>query len=430
MEPSTVVRPLESVRQDTFLSGAPPRTFTGVFDFVLPLSAQGRAHVVEAMIPDEPAASLTTSPVPAQVGPDWSQPFNVLTMSCFDTATDRGKARLVLRSLPQHLRPHLTLLTGDQVYLDAPTLENLPNDDVALAEVLERKYIHNWSAPGVFSHVLDMAPTVCCPDDHEYWNNYPNWFLFANNTWGSASRQRWMDIGKRLYQCFQHSGSVPFGQPIRVDVSPLSFLVVDTRSFRDDGGNNKALHDNALAAVRQWATSLKASGHIGVFVSGQSLMEDAKGWFGARLKDATLANFDDYAPIMEALHAAMRDGSDILLVTGDVHWSHVTQLEPVDALVNAGRAYEVVCSPASLLAALSPSSPPPIHEWAGSKRQTGMRLPTRMGKDLKGDHACILSFRRIGLRSAPSVELKVTFVPLTPGEPPYELGSTLVLRRR
>jgi len=430
VEPSAVIKPLASVRQNQYLAGTPQRAFTGVFDFVIPSEERTRAHVVEARVPGEPAAALTTSPVPAEVGTDWNHPFNVLVMSCFDTATDRGRAKSALSSLPQHLKPHLALLTGDQVYLDAPLLENLPNRDVALAEVLERKYVHNWQPPGEFSHLLDLAPTVCCPDDHEYWNNYPNEARQLNNTWFKPGRDRWADIGRRLYESFQHSTPVPFGQPIRLDVAPLSFLVVDTRSFRDEG-TKTLLAPGALDAVKQWAASLKTSGRIGVFVTGQSLIEEKKGWFGAEFLDSALANYDDYAPIMGALHAAMRDGSDILLVTGDVHWSHVTQLEPMDALVNPARAYEVICSPTSLLAGLNllPGPPPAIDKWAGPKFQTGMYLPARLGDAFKGNHACILSFRRIGKHDTSSVELKVTFVPLASGSSPRTLAP-IELRRR
>ena len=66
----------------------------------------------------------------------------------------------------------------------------LPNPKQGL-----QNYVANWFDSSLTS-VLGMAPIVCAPDGHEYWNNYPGRvgsakMTIGNGMLGSSSTRSW-----------------------------------------------------------------------------------------------------------------------------------------------------------------------------------------------------------------------------------------------
>ena len=119
---------------------------------------------------------------------DLRNPMTAVTMvtaSCYDVGTDVANAVDALwhRMATRHRDdkspriPDLTLLTGDQVYLDAPWWFY-----ATLARRTPRTYYlltywRSWGgSPPVrgLRSMLAHGPTWFLPDDHEFWNNWPN----------------------------------------------------------------------------------------------------------------------------------------------------------------------------------------------------------------------------------------------------------------
>ena len=162
----TALRPVASVRPDAMLpSGvaptALPRVFTGVYEFSGLLPDTLYTIAVQA---GNQSATLETRTLPNAVPTDLDRWFNVLLVSCFHQAEDRqGLAGIIVSQLPSVARPHLTLLTGDQVYLDLPTLQDFPDDVAWLAAKFEKDYTLNWRGPLGYTEVLAAAPSLAIP---------------------------------------------------------------------------------------------------------------------------------------------------------------------------------------------------------------------------------------------------------------------------
>ena len=160
--------------------------------------------------------------------------FNVLLVSCFYQGEDvQGVAGTVISELKGAAQPHLTLLVGDQVYLDLPTQVIFPAEPDRLADKFEADYRRNWAGPGGFGQVLAAAPSACIPDDHEYWNNFPNATPVVANTWTAGGRAAWQLAARQLFEGFQRSYDGQLGDAFTLDVAPLSFFLADGRTFRD-----------------------------------------------------------------------------------------------------------------------------------------------------------------------------------------------------
>ncbi|MDD9980753.1 MAG: hypothetical protein OXU81_05255, partial [Gammaproteobacteria bacterium] len=135
--------PLAGARKNTWVKPAERRAFTGVYEFTG--LAPASLHRVLVSAPDGRSAELSARILPAEVPGGSAESFRVLLVSCFDLGMDpTGRVGHVVASLPEQMRPHLTLLLGDQVYLDLPTLKDFKDDIKWLAREFESKYISNW----------------------------------------------------------------------------------------------------------------------------------------------------------------------------------------------------------------------------------------------------------------------------------------------
>jgi hypothetical protein len=303
------------------------------------------------------------------------------------------------------------LLAGDQVYLDLPPITPLPEERPALARKFEQDYARNWFEDSGYAKVVHAAPFACVPDDHDYWNNYPVPQYQAQNTWSAAGREAWEQVARMLYGQFQHVDPTPVGTPVQFDVDPLSFFLLDARSWRDPGFKTTMLPE-ARDALTAWVSRCIQERKLGVFMTGQSLPLPKAGTLQIHMGDASMSNYGDYGFIMGELDRLMREAGDVLLLTGDMHWGRVAQFVPKDAMASGMQMIEVISSPTSLVTTpvqdqlsqlgARKGDPWPRHSDAdligGVVNLQGTRSPffAYTLHRQRGNHVCMLSFRRRG----------------------------------
>jgi len=425
------LRQLSSVRADPLLpTGVPPtnvpRAFTGVYEF------RGLApdtfHRVSVNSGGE-TATLETKTLPESVSTQLDRSFNLLLVSCFHQAEDRGGvAGTIVSQLKATAKPHLTILAGDQVYLDLPTLKDFRDDVRWLADKFERDYTLNWSGPLAYTQVLDAAPSISLPDDHEYWNNYPHPSPFIANSRTPDGRDRWRQAAQAVYEGFQLAYPAKLGQSITLDVKPLSFFFADTRSNKNVN-RDFTMTDDARAQLDNWAAHVIAAKMFGVFVSGQSLFREPAGNLGGKVGDYEMPNYQDYGDIMRSLAKIVNAGRPVLCLTGDVHWGRVVTSRDI----NTGRIAftEVISSPASLVSTIGAdqfkkfkgalsglfgkkeawarhADPDPPPAFLASDVLAG-RFPCSTAHGQRGNHVVMLSFRQQG----GGLELRIKYWPLS-----------------
>ncbi|HEX8457025.1 MAG TPA: alkaline phosphatase D family protein [Pyrinomonadaceae bacterium] len=460
------VRPMQSARTDDMLGAdkTEARAFTGLYKFVRLAGGdelQPNTTYRVTVRTEGHEVTLETRTLPARVTSDMTDAFNVLLVSCFHQAEDRqGYVGHLISRIKERHRPHLTLMLGDQVYLDLPTIMNFEDDVLWMAKKFEDDYLNNWQGPEGYSRVLGSAPTVCIPDDHEYWNNYPHRSYHLQNTYTEGGRARWERAARRMYEAFQLSmPASEMGKAITFDVPPLSFFMADMRSYRDydlkrvlsAGDPHDANVPDALGQLRRWVQHVIDHKLYGVFGSGQSmfakppqslwgnLKQKVTGTFG----DHELYEYGDFERIVRELERLTDAGRPLLCVTGDVHYGRVIAAKDLRRNWRVSM-YEVISSPASLVTDItsdwrkgSPSandpwprhseSPDPPEFYAQSV--LGQRFACEQKSVLhrqKGNHVTLLSFRDVG----GSLELKVKYWPIYPNgkySDPVELKEPIYL---
>ena len=442
-----VLRRIESVRPPAMVEADVPRTFTGVYEFQGPGITPGASHRVELQAKDTDGAvrgaQIRVRTLPDQVPSGLSERFNVLLVSCFHLAKDReGYAGNVVAELARRekFRPDLTLLLGDQVYLDLPTFGIFGGGLRKLAKKFEKDYRLNWTGSRGYAQILGAAPTVSIPDDHEYWNNYPHAATVIGQTWTDGGRNNWQQAAKRMYEAFQLPQPGALGDAVVLDVPPLSFYLMDTRTLRAPD-RKQVLSPSSLEGFRRWVTRVSGSGLFGVIASGQPLLDKAAGKIKGGVADYTLPDYKDYGPIARELARLADGGKQFLLLTGDVHWGRVTKGKDRNLNGRGTGFYEVISSPTSLVATIGkdqvqtifggiksffgrpdpfprhakPKKPPPFLAQA----TLGHRFQCEMLHSQKGNQVTLLSFRQTGF----GLELLVTYWPISRrfhvGEPEF-----------
>ena len=410
------------VRPLTLAHNHGARSFTGVFDLA-GRATPGTRHRISARVPGCDPAALTMRSIPDGIRDgDWTR---VLLTSCYHQAEDRsGLARRTFQNIPSAERPDLTLMMGDQVYLDLPTLNNFPDNEAKLAEKFENTYRRNWDRNGGLAGILDAAPSINCPDDHEYWNNFPHSSPIIQNSWSPESRQRWKNAADQTYDAFQLAAPAERGDGVSVDIAPLSVFVLDQRTHRRDD-RSATLTPNGLAELKAWANRLIDEGKYGAVVTGQSLLDKPVGRFTGAVADQMLANYDDYGDVVRTLaDLADKGRRPVLLLTGDVHWGRITRIE------QGGRTrfFEIICSPSSLVSTVGADqvktigagiksffggqrnrwprhAEPPDPEPFFAPQVLGKTYRTKALHKQKGDQLAMLAVRR----AAGGLEAKVTY---------------------
>jgi hypothetical protein len=325
-----VLRQMSSVRPDSMLpKDIPPanvsRAFSGVYEF---RGVKPDTFYRVTVTSDGETETLETSTLPESVPTQLDRSLNVLLISCFHQAEDReGLAGTIVSQLKATSKPHLAILAGDQVYLDLPTLRDFPDDLRKLADKFEGDYSLNWSDKLAYAQVLAAAPSISVPDDHEYWNNYPHPSPFIANSRTSGGRDRWRQAAQAAYEGFQLAYPATLGQPITIDIEPLSFFFADTRSNKNVD-RKFTMPDDARAELDRWAAHVIAEKMFGIFISGQSLFRASAGNLEGKMGDYELPNYKDYDEIIGSLTRIVNAGRPVLCLTGDVHWGRVDDCSP------------------------------------------------------------------------------------------------------
>jgi hypothetical protein len=425
------LRMVSSVRPDAMLppdmaSEDVPRAFTGVYEFS---GLQPDTLYTITVQAGNQSATMETRTLPSAVPAELDRWLNVLLVSCFHQAEDRqGLAGIILSQLQAVAKPHLTLLSGDQVYLDLPTLKDFPDDVAWLASKFEQDYTLNWRGPLGYTGVLAAAPSLSIPDDHEYWNNFPHPSPFIGNSLTQAGRDRWREVAQAMYAGFQLPYPAQLGEPVRFEIAPLSFFVADTRSNKDPE-RRFTMSDEAHQQMEQWVSDTIAQKQFGVFISGQSLFTKAIGKIAGAVGDYELPNYDDYGRILLRLQQLADAGRPALCLTGDVHWGRV--VTATDIRTGRTAFAEVISSPMSLVTTIGqdqvreigeffrdlfgPRNPWPRHSdpddppaFLASEALQG-RFPCATQHRQKGNHAVLLGFRQHGS----GIEVRITYWPIT-----------------
>jgi hypothetical protein len=269
------------------------------------------------------------------------KPFTLLVGSCFYGPEDRqGLVGGTYHYMPEDQRPDVKILCGDQVYLDNPWRETTlkwyrANQKPGLfKEMLFDKYVANWTQvsgeDAGFRQLLADGANYFCSDDHEFWNNAPNFGgvgLLNNLTPGQ--RKWWFEEAGRLFRAFQSPSSL-----LQFEVAPISVCIADTRINRDTKGV-RFLSDEDLRAVGRWLEGLQGPG---VLVVGQPVLVEgdgiAKSLLKKGLKNAVLSYIDrdlhHYAQYKELVGHIKACDHSVVILTGDVHFGRVAwgELKP------------------------------------------------------------------------------------------------------
>lgn len=359
LAPERVVtlRPLQPVRDDNLSEDGERRIYSGLYE--IPGVTAGAAHQVKAIIndhenPEKREVLCRARTLPSEVPP---QGLHILLCSCFHATEARAGGLLkTIASIrqryppdPNGRGPDLTLLMGDQVYLDLPTLEDLPEAPVLLARNFEKKYRTNWFDGDDGRNlvpILEAGPSVAVPDDHEFWNNYPHVSPIVGNSWSKAGRKNWRHAALACYQGFQAPAGIEPGDPVVFDIPPFSFFLADTRSARRE---RQLMTSKALNKLQSWSRKLEDNRRIGVFLSGQSLLAEKAGTLSGAITDWELPNYDDFDTVVDTL---VHGRQPLLLLTGDVHWGRVVRARVSDSPnpeTDLRPLSEIIVSPAALV---------------------------------------------------------------------------------
>jgi hypothetical protein len=276
-------------------------------------------------------AFLTT--LPSSLPAATEKPFTVGIGSCFYTKHDGGQAGRAYEALykSDEFKPDIKFLAGDQVYVDIG-LGLYPLDDEDCQNRIADKYAESWE---YLRSLLRRGGTWMLADDHEYWNNYP--YLKGFNPYlitlglSNSFKRRWESAAKMGVDVVQQM------QTIRTFSigNDISFCIADLRTERTDNGFLSAESFNKLIS---WVDNLATPG---VLVIPQPLIAD-KG----DDNDSNLPDWEQYKELLTAIH---NGDHDIVVLTGDVHYGRVSQVQ----IGNSGnKLIEVITSPISNLSEL------------------------------------------------------------------------------
>lgn len=285
-------------------------------------------------------ADVTT--LPAEMPTLGEKPFIVLLGSCFSHRQDPGgKVGQTFAALPSMDRPDVKLLAGDQVYLDDPWYKFLLSfSRKGLHDSFMDAYVGTWGqgrrpgegGPG-FAQLLTSGANYFSSDDHEFWNNAPNFVAFASNTWSESGRKEWWAAASSLYQTFQTPSAIT-----RFDVPPVSFLIVDTRIHRDDARGRfmtQAMQDE----VASWVAGLTGPG---VMVVGQPVLQTTSSLVKGTFTDWNLPDYEQYNELVRIL---ARSRQSLVVLTGDVHFGRIARAR----LASGKELIEIISSPMALV---------------------------------------------------------------------------------
>ena len=229
------------------------------------------------------------------------------------------------------------ILTGDNVYMDVAEDKGRFEADEAEAEVAHR-YADYLGRDDALAAALSSSPTFATFDDHDFWNDFPHEVVWLSRTY-PEHREQWRRAswdGIDTFLSPLNPISEWEGRSYAFVAGGVPFFVADTRTNRTSVHDDRPrlmLEEERMALV-DW---LEAPGGPRVLVMGQPLWLDKGG-----LTDSNLAAYEeDFAAICDAIADCP---SEVLVLTGDPHYSRVLKLETRGR--PAKTVYEVISSPA------------------------------------------------------------------------------------
>jgi len=266
------------------------------------------------------------STLPAAIPALGQKPFTIALGSCFANQDDKGRVSAAYKALYENgdesVRPDVTFLVGDQVYLDLGFASLIPFSQF-IRRRFAKRYAANWHD---LSDVFTRGATWMLPDDHDYWNDFPFNdlpILALQSLKFPVVREKWIaaaNDGVFNIQSSRLLEIIEIGQD-------LSICLANARTTRTEQG---FMAEAEFTKLLEWARSLRTPG---VLVVQQLLLDEAGG------EERNLVSFThQYQALVEALAST---GNDILVLSGDVHFGRIASVE----LAGGGRLTEVVSSP-------------------------------------------------------------------------------------
>lgn len=264
--------------------------------------------------------------------------LSVALATCYYEAFGRDRDYLrLLQAAPSFGPLSAKLLLGDNIYVD---VGRPPTPDRSGAEETVGRYLkYYWHSS--YADVLSYLPTFCLWDDHELWNNFPEWQVFLARSMDAGGRDLYTKAGLATLRLFQASLNPPpvarGGLSYQFEIPPISCFALDLRAGRSIMKTQQPhmTSESELVAFERWAAGLRAPG-IAMF--GQPLWIEKGNWMDYQPPDFAA----QYARIWRALAGAPYD---ILVLSGDVHHSRLLEIE-----VGQGRrVWELISSPACMI---------------------------------------------------------------------------------
>ncbi len=261
--------------------------------------------------------------------------FTIGLGSCFYNYRDGGRAAAAYRALCEHgaatVRPDITALTGDQVYLDIgfDSLSLIPGE---IRERIADDYALHWQA---LDGILGRGGTWMLPDDHEYWNDYPFVDSPIPALWSLRLphvRECWKAAARDAVTNVQRS---PVVETLAVG-QDLTLCFADLRSHRTE---EAFLPAAPFGKLLDWARRRACPG---VLVLPQPLLV-RQNRVGRNLRSYR----KQYAALLGALGAVPHD---IVVLSGDVHFGRIASV-PIGTV--GARLFEIISSPLSNLTGLN-----------------------------------------------------------------------------
>ena len=261
--------------------------------------------------------------------------FTIGLASCFYTHRDGGQAAAAYKALHDRetsaVRPDITVLSGDQVYLDIG-FDSLSLDPGEIRERIADDYAKHWQELG---SILSRGGTWMLPDDHEYWNDYP--FVDSliptllalkidevRETWTQAA----LDAVRNIQRC-------PVVESFSIG-DELTICLADVRTYRTDDG---FLPSDDFDRLLAWASGRSSPA---ILALSQPLVVTRNG------TERNLLSFR--SQYVELLRALASSPHDIVILSGDVHFGRIASVE----IGKKGtRLIEIVSSPLSNLTGLN-----------------------------------------------------------------------------
>ena len=279
--------------------------------------------------------SGTFRTLPARLPEKGQNAFTIAFGSCFYNHRDGGRAAASYKALYERgsktIRPDVTVLAGDQVYLDTG-FDSLSLLAQEIRERIADDYALNWQALG---SMLSRGGTWMLPGDHEYWNDYP----FTDSLLPTLLalklphvRKHWTNAASDGIRNVQRSPVVESFTLGR----DLSICLADLRSYRS---RHKFLPEAPFNALLDWA------GHRacpGVLVIPQPLIVEQNAF------ERNLRSYEaQYARLLEALGSVSHD---VVVLSGDAHFGRIASV-PIGT--KGARLVEIISSPMSNLTGLN-----------------------------------------------------------------------------